>query len=257
MKISEIPMSTPDLKPIKLGKNVELKHIPFSELAVPWNISVNSIAPNHDDHHSQQIGATTFTRTRTKGSKTAVTLKPEDLEELTHSIAQHGLLKPFEVAEMPQRLGFFYGGRGQYLILDGQRRYFAIRELLRLPTEQDEKTQKDRLRTNSRQIQVQNAETQAQEQFDKLSIQNYVLVPCLVYPYTTLLQMMRHSTEDKRLSRGKPTKHDTESANKMRREGLEDIAPEDLTRLMEIRSEIEEEKEAIKRTLNEIRKRAR
>ena len=69
--------------------------------------------------------------------------------------------------------------------------------------------------------------------------------------------MMRHSTEDKRLSRGKPTKHDTESANKMRSEGLEDISPEDLTRLMEIRSEIEEEKEAIKKTLNEIRKRKR
>lgn len=250
-------MSTTDLKPIKLGKNVEFKHIPFSELAVPWNISVNSIAPKYDNHHSRQIGATTFTGTRTKGSRATVTLKREDLEELTHSIAQYGLLKPFEVAEMPKRLGFFYGGRGQYLILDGQRRYFAIRELLRLPTEQDEKTQKDSLRTNSRRIQVQNAETQAQEQFDKLSILNYVFVPCLIYPYTTLLQMMRHSTEDKRLSKGKPAKRDTESANKMRGEGLEDINPEDLTSLMEIRSQIEEEKEAIRRTLNEIRRRTR
>jgi ParB/Sulfiredoxin domain len=250
-------MSTIELKPIKLGKNVELRHIPFSELAVPWNISVNSSAPSYDNHHSQQIGATTFTGKRTKGPKAAVTLKREDLEELTQSLAQYGLLKPFEVAEMPQRLGFFYGGRGQYLILDGQRRYFAIRELLKLPTEQDEKGQKDHLRTNCRQIQVQNAETQAQEQFDKLSIMNYVLVPCLVYPYTTMLQMMRHSTEEKRLSRGKPAKHDNESANKMRMEGLEDISPEDLTGLMEIRSQIEEEKEAIKRTLNEIRKRTR
>lgn len=250
-------MSTLDLKPIKLGKNIELKYVPLSELAVPWNISVNSVAPNYDNHHSQQVGATTFTGTKTKGPKATVTLKREDLEELTQSIAQYGLLKPFEVAEMPQRLGFFYGGRGQYLILDGQRRYFAIRELLRLPTEQDEKTQENRLRTNNRKVQVQNAETQAQEQFGKLSILNYIHVPCLVYPYTTLLQMMRHSTEDKRLSRGKPTKQDTESANKMRKEGLEDIDPEDLTKLMEVRSQIEEEKEAIRKTLDEIRKRAR
>lgn len=250
-------MSTLDLKPIKLGKKIELKYIPFSELAVPWNISVDSAAPNHDNHHSQQIGATTFTGTRTKGSKGAVTLKREDLEALTHSIAQYGLLKPFEVAEMPQRLDFFYGGKGKYLILEGQRRYFAIRELLKLPTEQDEKTQKDHLRTDSRQIHVENAETQAQEQFDKLSIRGYVLVPCLVYPYTTFLQMMRHSIEGKRLSSRKPTKHDIESADKMRSEGLEDINPEDLTELMTTRRKIDEEKQAIQSTLNEIRKRTR
>lgn len=250
-------MSTLDLNPIKLGKNVELKYIPFSELAVPWNISIESAAPNHDNHHSQQIGATTFTGTRTKRSKASNTLKRQDLEALTRSIAQYGLLKPFEVAEMPQRLDFFYGGKGKYLILDGQRRYFAIREMLKLPTEQDEKTEKDKLRTNTRQIHVENAETQAQEQFDKLNIRDYVLVPCLVYPYTTFLQMMRHSTEDKRLSNGKPTKQDTESADKMRREGLEDIAPEDLTELMTTRSKINEEKQAIQNTLKQIRNRAR
>lgn len=246
-----------ELKPIKLGKNVELKHLPFSELAVPWNMSIDSVSPNHDNHRSQQIGVTTFSEPRNKKSKASTTLKREDLEALINSIAQYGLLKPFEVAEMPQRLDFFYGGKGKYLILDGQRRYFAIRELLKLPTEQDEKAQKDHLRTSTRQIFVENAETQAQEQFDKLSIRDYVLVPCLVYPYTTFLQMMRHSTEDKRLSGVKPSKQDTEKADKMRQEGLEDINPEDLTELMTTRSKIDEEKQAIQSTLNEIRKRTR
>jgi len=250
-------MSTLDLKPIRLGKNIELKYIPFSELAVPWNISIESVAPNHDNHHSQQIGATTFTGTGTKSSKASTTLKREDLEALTHSIAQYGLLKPFEVAEMPQRLDFFYGGKGKYLILDGQRRYFAIRELLKLPTEKDERTEKDNLRTSNRQIHIENAEIQAQEKFDKLSIRDHVLVPCLVYPYTTFLQMMRHSTEDKRLSSGKPTKQDTESADKMRSEGLMDITPEDLTELMTTRSKINEEKQAIQNTLKEIRNRTK
>lgn len=247
-----------DLKPVKLGKNVELRYIPFSELAVPWNISVESVGPAHDNHRSQQVGATTFTGTKTKNSKASVVLKREDLELLVHSIAQYGLLKPFEVAEAPQRLDFFYGGKGKYLILDGSRRYFAIRDLLKLPTEQDEKAQKDRLRTDGRLGHIGQMEAQAQEQFDKLSIRDYVLVPCLVYPYTTFLQMMRHSTEEKRLiSNGRPAKQDIEKADKMRQEGLEDITPEDLTELMTTRSMIDEEKQAIQNTLNEIRKRTR
>jgi hypothetical protein len=249
-------MSTLNLKPIKLGKNVELKYVPFSELAVPWNMSIESAAPNHDNHHSQQIGVTTFTGTKTKKPKTSTTLKREDLEALTQSIAQYGLLKPFEVAEMPERLDFFYGGKGKYLIIDGQRRYFAIRDLLKLPTEQDEKTEKSNLQTNSGYSQIDTVEAQAQQQFDQLNIKDYVLIPCLIYPYTTFLQMMRHTTEDKKSnSRSRPTKHDLEAAEKMREQGSQDIAPEDVTPLLETRLKIDEEKQAIQKTLEEIRNR--
>jgi hypothetical protein len=163
------------------------------------------------------------------------------------------LLKPFEVAELPERLGFFYG-KGKYVIIDGQRRYFAIRELLGLPTEHDETKDKESLRTDSGYDQIEKGETQAQQQFDRLSIRDYVLIPCLIYPYTTILQMARHSAEGKKFNL-KPCKGDLELAEKMRREGDQDLSPEDLSGLWDTRSRIEEERQAIENTLEQIRNR--
>jgi len=97
---------------------------------------------------------------------------------------------------------------------------------------------------------------QAQEQFDKLTLRDHVLIPCLVYPYTTLLQMLRHSTEDKRFSE-KPTKQDLTLASKMAEEGVSDLSSDDLRALCEIRSKIEEERRSIEGTLQEIRNRLR
>jgi len=245
-------MSDLNLKPTKLGKNIELKYIPFSELAIPWNLSIDSIQPKQDSFNTTPSGVPIHGTITTKSQKTSKTLKRRDLEALKHSIGQYGLLKPFEVAELPERLDYFYGEKTKYLVIDGQRRYFAIRELLRLPTEKGEKAQKDSLRTNSGQDQIEKAETQAQEQFDKLSIRDYVLIPCLVYPYNTFLQMVRHCIEDKKFST-KPSKEDLESAKKMHQERIQDLTPEDLTQLWETRGKIEEERQAIQKTLQEIR----
>jgi hypothetical protein len=66
--------------------------------------------------------------------------------------------------------------------------------------------------------------------------------------------MVRHTIEDKRFSL-KPSKEDLELVEKMRQEGLEDIGAEDLGRLWETRSRIEEERRAIEKTLQEIRSR--
>ncbi len=189
-----------------------------------------------------------------KGSKASKILKRGDLDALKRSIGQFGLLKPFEVAELPERLDFFYGGKGKYIIIDGQRRYFAIRELLKLPSEHDEMRQKDNLRSDSRLDQVEKVEVQAQEQFDSLSVRDFVLVPCLVYPYTTFLQMVRHSNESKRFYL-KPSKDDLALAEEMRRQGFQDLNPEDLTVLWETRRRIEEERQAIEKTLQEVRNR--
>jgi hypothetical protein len=68
--------------------------------------------------------------------------------------------------------------------------------------------------------------------------------------------MVRHSVEDKRFSL-KPSKEDLELVEKMRQEGLEDIAAENLSKLWETRSRIEEERGAIARTLQEIRSRVK
>ncbi len=242
-----------ELKPIKLGKNIELRYIPFSELAIPWNISVGAVKAKRGGFNPIQSGVSAHGGMGAKGSKASKTLKREDLDALKHSIGQFGLLKPFEVAELPERLDFFYG-KGKYVVIDGQRRYFALRELLRLPTEQDERKQMQSLRTDSRRGRIVNEELQAQELFNKLSIRDHVLVPCLVYPYTTLLQMVRHSNEDKKFS-VKPSKGDLELAEKMREEGVEDLKPEDLTELWQTRSRVDEERQAIEKTLQEIRNR--
>jgi hypothetical protein len=240
-----------DLKPVKLGKNIELKYIPFSELAIPWNVCFEAVNPGREGCTAKESRPFPYGTKTAKGAKAPKTIKRDDLAALQHSIGQFGLLKPFEVAELPERLDFFYG-KGKYVVIDGQRRYFAIRELLRLPTEHDEIKQKESLRTDSRHDQVNKGEVQAQEQFDRLSIRDFVLIPCLVYPYTTFLQMVRHSIESKRFS-VKPSKDDLELAEKMRAEGVQDLSPEDLCDLWETRSQIDEERHAIEKTLHEIR----
>jgi len=244
-----------ELEMVKLGKNVELRYIPFSELAIPWNINIDSSQSQPDNTSAQQLRISTYGAAggRSKASKT---LKRENLDALKHSIAQFGLLKPLEVAELPERVDFFYGGKGKYVVIDGQRRYFAIRELLRLPREDEEKKQRDSLWTNSGHDSITKSEMQAQEQFDRLSIRNYVLVPCLVYDYTTFLQMMRHRVEDKKVSM-RPSGDDLKVVEKMRREEVQDIAAEDLGKLWETRSRIDEERAAIEKTLQEIRNRAK
>jgi ParB-like chromosome segregation protein Spo0J len=233
----------PELKPIKLGKKIELRYIPFSELAIPWNACFDATKSKPENHKTSQSRLSTFKQSNPNSSKAARTWKNGNLESLKRSIAQYGLLKPFEVAEIQERLDFFYGN-GKYLVIDGQRRYFA--------TEDEEKKRKENLRTDSVYDSIVKAEMQAQRQFDKLSVRDYVLIPCLVYPYTTLLQMMRHSIEDKRFSE-QPSKEDFQLVEKMSVEGINDLYSDNLTELWNTRPRIEEEKLSIEKTLEEIR----
>jgi hypothetical protein len=68
--------------------------------------------------------------------------------------------------------------------------------------------------------------------------------------------MVRHITEDKRFS-VKLQKDDFELADKMRAAGMQDLGPEDLSDLWETRSQINEDRQAIENTLQEIRDRIR
>ncbi len=240
-----------DLEPVKLGKNIELKYIPFSELAIPWNACLDTIASRQENRNLGQPRLSTFGQANLRSPKAARTWKNSEMEALKRSIAHYGLLKPFEVAEMQERLDFFYGN-GKYLVIDGQRRYFAIRELLKLPTEDEERERIESLRTDSCYDNVVSVEMQAQRKFEKLCISNYVFVPCLVYPYTTLLQMIRHSIEDRRFNE-QPSKADFELAEKMSVEGISDLGPDDLRELWRTRPRIEEERQSIEKTLEEIR----
>jgi hypothetical protein len=245
------------LEPVKLGKKAALQYIPFSELVIPWDICVDETA-EHDDRGgwtSNTPGALALASETGMPDTLASlkALKQEDLEGLKRSIGQFGLLKPFEVAALPEELGFFFG-KGKYAIMDGQRRYFAMRELLRLPTEQDERRRHGSLRTHTGNPHLAKAEAQAQEHLGKLSVRDYVLVPCLVYPYKTYLQMVRHSIEGNRVSAG-AAKVFREIVEQMRQQGIPDLAPDDLTPLWKTRTALTAEQQAIERTLQEIRTR--
>lgn len=239
-----------DFQPVRLGKKIELKYIPFSELAIPW-----SICPENTNQRQEIGNARQFShdqQANAEKTKPLKTIRKTENDSLKRSIAQFGLLKPFEVAELHERLDFFYG-KGRYLVIDGQRRYFAIRDLLKLPTEDEERKQKEELRTNCQLENVIMGEIQAQEQFNRLSIRDYVLIPCIVYPYTTLLQMHRHSIEDKRFSE-KPSKEELALADKMSANGMSDLYSDDLRELWKMRNLIDNEKRSIEKTLEQIRK---
>jgi hypothetical protein len=208
---------------------------------------------SNNSHHYNQLDISNDSIMSTERLRTSKNLKHDDLEALNQSIGRFGLLKPFQIAEIPKRLVFFYG-KGKYFIIDGCKRYFAIRELLKLPTEDEEKVRTDGLRTRSDHYSIENAEIQAQEKFANLNIRNYVLIPCLVYPYKTYLQMLRHRIEDKKLG-VKPSKDELNLAEKMRQEGVLDIKLEDLSQLWETRRKIEEERRAVEKTLQQIRDR--
>lgn len=244
-----------NLKQVKLGKNVELKYIPFSELTVPWSVYVDSTVQRNTGHNYNQLEISNDGIISNEISRTSKNLKRYNLETLKHSIGQFGLLKPFQIAEIPKNLGFFYG-KGKYFIIDGCRRYFAIRELLKLPTKEEERVRIDGLRTHSGHYTIERAEIQAQEKFANLSILDYVLIPCLVYPYKTYLQILRHRIEDKKFSI-RPSKGDLKLAEKMRQEGIMDLKLEDISQLWETSRKIEEEKRAVENTLQQIRDRTK
>ena len=110
-----------EIKSVRIGKKIEFRYIPFSELAIPWNICPDTTESRQQNQRSHLYN---FIASNPKNSKASKFLKSNELEHLKQSIARYGLLKPFEVAEMYERLDFFYG-KGKYLVIDGQRRYFA------------------------------------------------------------------------------------------------------------------------------------
>jgi hypothetical protein len=242
-----------NLKQVKLGKNLELTHIPFSELIIPYAKYADSTMQRNNSHRYNQQNVSNDDVTSTEKLRASKNLKRDDLDILKRSIGRFGLLKPFQIAEIPESLVFFYG-KGKYFIIDGCKRYLAIRELLKLPTEEEERVRKEGLRTHSGNYAIERAEIQAVEKFANLSIVDYVLIPCLVYPYKTYLQMLRHRIEAKKLG-AKPSKDDLKLAAKMRQEGVLDLELEDLSQLWETNRKIENERRAVEKTLQQIRDR--
>lgn len=169
------------IKKVKLGKKMRLKYIPFSELINPWHLCFDSNVKY--GAHACSYASDTIGSIAKCNSRALKTIKRDDLEALKQSIRKYGLLKPFEVACMGER---------KYAIIDGQRRYFAIRELLHIGL----------------------TEREGGGLASPEEILDYVLIPCLVYDYTEFKDMQRHSIEDNKFS-VRPKRDYLETAERM------------------------------------------
>jgi len=153
-------------------------------------------------------------------------LKTGDQRALFASITTFGLLKPLEISkisdEMAEDLGIVTKAfpKAEYVILDGQRRYMALQRFLEL-------------------------ENKAEDS-EKESIEDRILLPCLVYSYTTFSECRRHSIEDNKFSI-RPKGLYLDAAERLEMKGLPNIIPEEFSnfdkRMKKIAKEIERRNE--------------
>lgn len=173
------------MKPIKLGKRMKLKYIPFSELVSP-RIMVDTMS-------------ITAIQTIPKcNSRSIHTIKTQDIEALMISIKKYGLMNPLTVWQISTpETPYENSHNGKYAIIDGQRRYFAIKLLFNLHDEMDGinarmifYTGTDRRPKNIREL--DNPSTPCDS--------NKILIPCLIYNYENYNDCLRHSIEDNKFS---------------------------------------------------------
>lgn len=93
-----------EFEPVRLGKKIELGYIPFSELAIPWNACPDAATLRQKNSDIRQRLFCNNKRIDAGSAKASRILKNADFNDLKNSIAQFGLLKPFEVAELQEQL---------------------------------------------------------------------------------------------------------------------------------------------------------
>jgi len=157
-------------KKLKLGKPVKLKYIPFSELIDP-----HKLQPPIPEVITKGKGRGSIDSIPFSNSRALNTIKVQDIQALISSIKAYGLLNPFSVVDITKEGDWKIDGietkefaEGKYAIVDGQRRFLALRKII-----QESKYSKSL---------------------------HLVLIPCLVYPYTSFKEMTRHSVEDNKFS---------------------------------------------------------
>jgi hypothetical protein len=181
-------------KQIKLGKKMKLRYIPLSELINPFDLCYDGNAKYYGKQGKSYIRTISIVNSRSLKS-----MKDTDLEALKESIRTYGLLNPLVVAELSEeQRKKLNADNGKYAIIDGQRRFFAIEYLCGLPMRLPlrvwpEKPSKDSI-VDPRLIEEWR---QAEEDWE---VASRVLVPCLVYDYTDIDEMRRHSIEDNKFS---------------------------------------------------------
>jgi len=244
------------IKPIKLGKPIKLKYVRFSQLISPSKICLT--------HEFGDIG---YDVTKQETSRTISicnsrplrTIKRDTLESLKLSIMRFGLLNPLSITEISNekllekinRLSEI--DREIYAILDGQRRYFAIKELLTnykwsYHQEYDDyrnvQLMRDWSKYNDKTI----------DSIMKFDLRRYILVPCLIYPFESWEECMRYSIEDNKFS-VRPSTENLEIAERLP-SNLPNIKSEiDLSSIDEKKKEIGEGKIQFQDKINEVQKR--
>lgn len=153
-------MSEPEI--IIIGPEFEVKDIRFHDLTNPvYGFSKDETWESQYDWNVRPIKTIKTTQQRT----------------LIYSIDKYGLLNPLIVSLCTRDYHRIQEGEEvrhpKYWIIDGHRRYLAIRELIG-----------DLIRDESKEFYIR----------------------CLVYPYSEVKDMMRHSIEDNRFS-VKPSGH--------------------------------------------------
>ena len=157
---------------MKFGKVMCLKWIPFSELIDPFELL-----------GYKQYTKETVDSINAVNSRPLLTIKTTELKALINSIETFGLLNPLSVIKFEKGYG----------LIDGQRRYFALRKILWRQIEEY------RQANGICKVDDFTGSTEEYEVWKKIMLAK-VLIPCIVYGYTTLDEGMRHSIEDNKFS---------------------------------------------------------
>ena len=176
----------------KYGIPIELKWIPFKELVNPERLCFDY----YPTSHSKALETRSFVNSRPLS-----TIKSTTLEALRLSIEKYGLLNPLKVVplegKLKEQIDFLIDPNieiydwEKYVIIDGQRRYFAIRKIICPPKW-----------VIAYQLRQQGMTDPQEKQIELARIQYYkgVEVLCEVYPYYSINLCVRHSVEDNKFS---------------------------------------------------------
>lgn len=172
------------MKPFKLGKQIRLKHVPFSELIEPRLMVSLEKYFAHTEYSIKSVPAS--------NSRALDTIKKQDIEALISSITTFGLLNPLLVCKLPRKwkenLRLKRFSKMRYILIDGQRRYYAIKKIFNLEplVTTEDLIKRYRYPHYGRLVIDENIPR----------LEDYILLPCIIYPYATLGESRRHSIED-------------------------------------------------------------
>lgn len=162
---------------------MKLEYIPFSKLLNPEDAFAKMRFKKEESIDSIPV----------TNSRALKTIKSQDIRALKGSIEVFGLLNPLFVARITDEMRQYvkvakWFKEIEYVIVDGQRRYKAIKELFNLKDAKE----RDDVETERK--------NKGLSKETRPKIEDHVLIPCVVFPYTEFCEARRHSIEDNKFS---------------------------------------------------------